>query len=105
MLPLLTAGSPRNETVPLRVFAGAAADGANVTDCACEAADQLLPAFAASPSSFGRVQNCPLRWTTTTWYLPAGICGSGERSRPLSAIGSTRTSSVSLGKGAEPAGR
>ena len=50
MFPLLTAGSPRQATVPPTLFAGRAASGAMVMHCACEAANQGVPWLAASPT-------------------------------------------------------
>src|SRR5207248_4970039 len=103
MLPLLTDESPAHTTVPLALFGGST-PRANVTLSPCDAAKYAVDAFASSPSWLGTVQVWPLRWTTTTWYLPAGIRGSDERSA-ASARGSTRTSIDSRAIGGAPAAR
>ena len=104
MLPLAVEVPPVQTTVPLRLFAGRVPSGAMVTPWACEAAKYGVPALAGSPSWLGSVQNCPLRWMTTSWYSPAGIRASGRRSAPR-AKGSTITSSRSCATGGAPGAR
>src|SRR5919201_5848034 len=98
MLPLLIDGSPAHTMVPLMLFGGAV-PGANVMLSPWDATKYAVDAFASSPSSLGTVQVWPLRWTTTTWYWPAGMRGSGERSLARSAKGSMRTSIESWATG------